>query len=251
MVHLGPLPGAPGHRGDVGTVVAAAERDAHLLHEGGCSAVLVENYGDAPFFPASVPAVTVAAMTRAVAAVRRKVPCPVGVNVLRNDGESALAIAAATGAAFIRVNVLSGVMATDQGMLTGRAAQIGRARTAWAPAVRVFADVFVKHAVPPPGLRLADATADLVARAGADAVIVSGAATGDPPSPQLVAEVAAAAAGVPVYIGSGLDADNAESLLGQAAGAIVGTSVKVDGVTTNPVDPARVAAVAAAVKAAR
>ncbi len=247
MVHLAPLPGAPRHSGGLDAVVRDALTDAVALTEGGCDALMVENFGDTPYFPDDVPNVTVASMTRVVSTVVETVDLPVGVNVLRNDALAALAVAAAAGASFIRVNVLSGSMTTDQGPITGRAAEVARARATWAPGIDVFADVFVKHAVPPPGLAIEDATADLVLRAGADAVVVSGTATGFAPAADRVAAVARASAGAPVYIGSGLDPRNAATLLKHASGAIVGTTVKLDGVAANPVDPARLAELVAAV----
>ncbi len=244
MVHLGPLPGAPGFGGSLDTVVGAAVADAEVLAEAGFDAVLVENFGDAPFFADDVPRVTIAAMTAAVGAVAGAAGVPVGVNVLRNDALGALAVAAATGAAFIRVNVLAGTMFTDQGPIVGRAAEVARARAAWAPEVAVFADVFVKHAVPPAGLAIDDAARDLAERGGVDALIVSGAATGDPPTPKLAATVREA--GRPVLIGSGVTPATVGDFLAVADGVIVGTSLKPGGDTTRPVDPALAQALVAA-----
>lgn len=178
MVHLGPLPGTPRFRNDLDAVIAAAVADAERLTEAGFDGVGVENFGDAPFFRDDVPKVTVAAMTRAVAAVAEAVDVPIGVNVLRNDAKAALAIASVTGAAFIRVNVLSGTMWTDQGLVVGDAAEVLRLRTVIAPDTAILADVFVKHAVPPPGTTLGEAAEELAGRALADAIIVSGTSTG-------------------------------------------------------------------------
>jgi len=241
VIHLAPLPGSPGFDGDLPACLTAATSDAHLLAEAGFDALIVENFGDAPFYADEVPAVTVAAMTRAVAAVAEAADVPVGVNVLRNDARSALSIAAATGAAFIRVNVLSGVMTTDQGVVTGRAAEVMRLRRELGLTTEVYADVMVKHAVAPPGMTIELATADTVKRGLADAVIVSGEATGAEPDLDLVRRAAAAAAGKPVLIGSGTTEANVAQLLEAADGVIVGTALKVDGITTNPVDPARAA----------
>ncbi len=234
MVHLGPLPGAPRFGGGLDGVVAAAVQDARTLAGAGFDAVLVENFGDAPFFGDDVPKMTIAAMTRAVSAVGEAVDVPVGVNVLRNDALGSLAVAAAAGAAFVRVNVLAGTMFTDQGAITGRAAEVARARAAWAPGVAVFADVFVKHAVPPAGLTIEDAARDLAERGGAAALIVSGPATGEPPTPKLAATVREA--GLPVLIGSGVNAATVADFLTVADGVIVGTSLKAGGDTSRPVD---------------
>ncbi|MGK2855747.1 MAG: BtpA/SgcQ family protein, partial [Thermoanaerobaculia bacterium] len=148
MVHLRPLPGAPLFSGSMDEVIEAAVRDATALRDGGAAAFIVENFGDKPFAK-TVGAETIAAMTRVIAEITREVRLPFGVNVLRNDGLAAMAIAAATGAAFIRVNVLSGAMVTDQGVIEGGAASLMRFRaTLSATSVAVFADHMVKHASP-------------------------------------------------------------------------------------------------------
>lgn len=246
MVHVGPLPGAPRFAGDLDAVLAAAVADARTLAAAGFDAVLVENFGDAPFFAEDVPKVTVAALTRAVAEVRRVVAVPVGVNVLRNDALAALAVAAATGAAFIRVNVLSGTMSTDQGVITGRAAQVARLRAALGAPVLVLADVFVKHANPPAGLTLEQAAADTWERSGADGLIVTGSGTGKPASLDDVGRVKAAAHGAPVFVGSGVEAATVAEVLLRADGAIVGTALKHGGQVAAPVDPERARALVAA-----
>lgn len=247
MVHLGPLPGAPRFRGDLDAVVSRAVADARTLLDAGFDGLMVENFGDAPFFPDDAPKTTIAAMTRVVAAVAA-LGLPTGVNVLRNDALGALAVAAATGATFIRVNVLSGVMYTDQGVIAGKAAEVARMRAAVAPGVAVFADVFVKHATPPPGLGLEQAAADLWERAGADAIVVSGPGTGRAVDRSHLQRVRAAAPEAPLYIGSGADVESAAELLAVCDGLIVGTAVKVDGVTTAPVDPGRARALVAAAR---
>jgi hypothetical protein len=238
MVHLGPLPGSPNFGGDFESVLADAASDAATLAQAGFEAIMVENFGDAPFYPDDVPKVTVAAMTTAVNTVYRASRLPVGVNVLRNDAIGALSIAAATPATFIRVNVLSGTMYTDQGPIIGAAADVARARAHMCPDVEIMADVFVKHATPPPGLSLVDATHDLVERADAQAIVVSGKGTGSPASVDDITTVVNASS-LPVFIGSGATRDTIASLLGIAHGVIVGTDIKLDGVSTNPIDPVR------------
>lgn len=245
MVHLGALPGSPGFDGDLDGIVTAAATDAEALAEAGFDGVMVENFGDAPFFADDAPKVTIASLTTAVNAVYEASRLPTGVNVLRNDGLGALAVAAASPASFIRVNVLSGTMYTDQGPIIGNAAEIARMQAAVCPDVAIMADVFVKHAVPPPGLSLEDATHDLVERAGADAVIVSGVGTGSAADLGDLSTVVESSA-LPVYLGSGVSIDNVRDMLTEAAGAIVGTSIKVDGLPTNPVDPRAAAAFVAA-----
>ena len=239
MVHLGPLPGAPLFS-SMQEVLDLALGDARALAAGGVDALMIENFGDRPFTRGRVEAETVAAMTRVIGEIAREVHLPFGVNVLRNDALSALAIAAATGASFIRVNVHTGAMVTDQGIIEGDAYATLRKRAALAPEVLIFADYLVKHATP-----MGEMSAkDLRLRGLADAVIVTGTETGaaaDPARLRAVREEIDA----PLLIGSGLTAANAASF-GDADGAIVGTSIKTDG----RVDRARVEALARAWKSA-
>lgn len=237
MVHLRPLPGSPAYDGDFPSVIGQAVADARVLDEAGFDGVMIENFGDAPFFKSNVPAITVAAMTRAVDAVTGVTDLPIGVNVLRNDGLSALAIAAVTGAAFVRVNVLSSMMFTDQGIIEGQAAEIGRLRAQLCPDVKVLADVYVKHAVPPYGLTLEQAAIDLWERSGAAGVVISGTGTGSATDPDDLMRVRNAIPDAPIYIGSGTTSESYAVLSEWATGFIVGSALKV-GPVTAPVDPA-------------
>jgi membrane complex biogenesis BtpA family protein len=242
MVHLGPLPGAPNFDGDFEAVLKSACGDTTLLTEAGFDAIMVENFGDSPFFPDDVPKITVAAMARVVTTLRRQTQLPIGVNILRNDALAALAVAATCGASFIRVNVLSGTMYTDQGIITGRAADLARTRAVVGPEIEVYADVFVKHATPPPGSTITLAAADTYLRGGADALVLSGTATGAPADLEQFAQVRAAVPGARLVAGSGASAETIGGILEYADGAIVGTSIKVGNQTTAPVDPAKAAA---------
>jgi membrane complex biogenesis BtpA family protein len=170
--------------------------------------------------------------------VARDVELPIGINVLRNDARSALAIASAVGGRFIRVNVLVGMMYTDQGPIVGEAAEVARLRASLCPDVEIWADVMVKHAVPPPGSDITRLAGETVNRGLADAVIVSGTGTGSAPDPGDIAAVRAAVA-TRVVVGSGATVENLEALTADADTVIVGSSVEVDGRAGNRVDPAR------------
>src|SRR5258708_7301806 len=148
MVHLAPLPAAPLYEGSLEDVLARALADAVALAGGGVDALAIENFGDRPFRKNRVDPETIAAMTRVIAEIARSVSLPFGVNVLRNDASAALAIAAATAAAFIRVNVHTGAVLADQGIIEGEAAETLRRRASFAPDVLIFADHDVKHATP-------------------------------------------------------------------------------------------------------
>lgn len=235
VIHLAPLPGAPRHAGDMAAVVTAAVEDATTLVGAGFDAVLAENFGDTPFHADQVPPVTIASMSRVVSALADAVDVPIGINVLRNDGLAALGLAAAHGAAFIRVNVLSGLMYTDQGPIVGRADELLRERQALSPSTAVFADVLVKHAVPPAGTDLARSAQDLAERGGADAVIVTGSGTGAPVGLASLIAVREAVT-IPVVIGSGARVETLSDLAGLADSIIVGSSIRRDGRAGAPVD---------------
>ncbi|MGK7312283.1 MAG: BtpA/SgcQ family protein [Candidatus Longimicrobiales bacterium M2_2A_002] len=246
MIHLPPLPGAPGWTGVMGPVLERARSDARALDEAGVDAILVENYGDAPFHKTVGPA-TVAGLTATVSAVLAVTDRPVGVNVLRNDAGAALAVAAASGARFIRVNVHTGGMFTDQGWIEGRAAETVRLRERIAPHVAILADVLVKHATPPEGLTLEQAAVDAAGRGRADAVIVSGPATGAATSLEEVRTVAGLV-DVPVLVGSGVTPGTVALALDAASGVIVGSALMEDGRPGSPVDPARARRLVAAAR---
>jgi membrane complex biogenesis BtpA family protein len=221
-------------------VLDRAASDARSLMEGGVDGIMVENFGDAPFFPDRVPSETVAALTLAVSAVRSSADVPVGVNVLRNDARSALGIAVATGAAFMRVNVHVGTMFTDQGAIDGRAWETLRARRFLCPELPILADVMVKHAAPPPGASLALAARDSWHRGLADGLIVSGSGTGLPTSAKDLAAARDAVPDARLWIGSGLTEDGLADLIPLADGAIVGSAFQREGRAGMPVDPGRV-----------
>jgi membrane complex biogenesis BtpA family protein len=252
MLHLPPLPGAPGYADSLDAIAERVLADAAALVEGGVDGLMLENFGDTPFFPEHVPPYVVAHMTRIAQEVRHRFDVPLGINVLRNDGCAALAVAHAVGAAFVRVNVLCGARVTDQGIVRGIAHELLRERRLLgARHVRILADVNVKHSAPlGPPRPIRDEVLDLIERGGADAVIVSGSGTGCDTDAAELKQVAAAAGRVPVLIGSGARPETVGRLLQHAAGAIVGTALKRDGVATNAVDPARVNAFVEAVRRA-
>jgi membrane complex biogenesis BtpA family protein len=242
VLHLPPLPGSPGWAGSMAELHSWVLADAQAFLAGGADGLVVENFGDKPFFADTVPAATVAAMAvLAAMVVERAQGLPVGINVLRNDAAAALAVAAASGASFVRVNVLSGAMLTDQGLIQGRAAELLRLkRQLGLTDVAIFADVLVKHAYSLAPQPIAEAVEDTLQRAGADGVIVSGVATGVAPSQIDLEQARGAAAMAPLLVGSGCTEANAALLLNHADGVIVASSLKRDGVLANPVDPQRV-----------
>jgi uncharacterized protein len=202
--------------------------------------ILIENFFDAPFAKGSVDPAIVSVMSLVVQRVIQMVDLPVGINVLRNDGRSAMAIAACVGAQFIRVNVLTGVMATDQGIIEGDAYNLLRYRRELGCDVKIFADVLVKHAQPLSQPNLTLAIQDTIHRGLADAIILSGWSTGDPPQSEALQEAIAACGGTPMLIGSGANWENIPQLIEYADGVIVSSSLKRHGKLQLPIDPIRV-----------
>lgn len=238
MVHLLPLPGSPGYGGSRDHIYERALADARILQDAGFDAILVENYGDAPFVKNDAGRQVVAEMTAIITALQDEITIPIGVQVLRNDAESALAVAAATGARFIRINVHTGVMVTDQGLIEGRAAETLRYRRMIdAREVSILADVFVKHGTPLANTSLANAVRDTVERGLADAVIVSGSGTGEATDLEDV-QIASAATAAPVFVGSGVRIETLAETYSLAHGVIVGTAIKAGRITVAPVDEA-------------
>jgi membrane complex biogenesis BtpA family protein len=236
MLHLPALPGAPGSAGTIDSIREHVRRDLDTLIAGGAHGVIIENYGDVPFFPTTVPSHVVAIMTALAADVRGQTDIPMGINVLRNDGRSALAIAHAVGAQFIRVNVLCGARVTDQGIISGIAHDLLRDRAMLRADVAILADVDVKHSAPIAPRPLVDEVGDTLERGLADALIVSGAGTGKRTDLSHLREVKGAAGAAPVLIGSGADPEAIPGYLPYCDGFIVGTWIKTRGV----VDPAKV-----------
>lgn len=243
VVHLQPLPGSPGWQGSLEAVLAAALADARAYRDGGADGLIVENFGDVPFWRGAVPPETVAAMTRLATVVAAESSLPLGINVLRNDPLAALAIAQVSGARFLRVNVLSGATVTDQGVIEGQAAELlRRRRLLGAESILILADVLVKHGAPLAPLGMAEAVADVLQRGGADGVIVSGAGTGQPTARHDLELAMAAATGAPVLIGSGATPALMRQLAPCCNGVIAGTALKQNGSLGSPVDRERVTA---------
>jgi membrane complex biogenesis BtpA family protein len=242
MLHLPALPGAPLSKLKLPEIRDFILRDTETLVNGGVDGLMMENFGDVPFYPGRVPVAVVEQMTEIAADVREKTGLPLGINVLRNDGLSALAIAHPTGANFIRVNVLAGARVTDQGLIQGIAHNLLRERAALkAENIKIFADVDVKHSAPLAARPLQDEVDDLIERALADAIVVSGAGTGKATEPDKVRRVKKYAGETPVFIGSGVTPETIKDF-DAADGFIVGTSLKRDGVAANPVELERVKA---------
>jgi hypothetical protein len=202
VIHLPPLPGSargPAARG-MDAILESARRDAVAWANGGADALIVENFGDVPFRKGAVGPETVAAITLAVAAVIAESELPTGVNVLRNDVEAAVAIAAMAGGRFVRANVYAGAAVTDQGLIEGRADAVQALIRRLDAPVSVWADVDVKHAAPLSPRPIGEMAEDAVVRGLAGAVIVSGSGTGQPTNPNDLQAVRGGLPNTPIYV---------------------------------------------------
>lgn len=243
VLHVPPLPGSARSQAQIGRIWDTVHHEAKIYATHGVDALLLENHGDAPFAKDAVephvPAILGVFADRLHAAFK----LPVGLNVLRNDARSAVAAALAGGGSFVRVNVLSGVTATDQGLIEGKADEVQGYKKRLGFDVAILADADVKFGTPLYRPSWPVLLKSLVQRALADAVIVTGEATGNAPE---TAKLRAARAAIPetaLLCGSGVTADNAPDILPLCDGLIVGSAFKADGYVENPVDFERVATV--------
>ena len=246
MIHLQPLAGSVGYaRKGTKPIIDAALRDLYALESGGVDAVFIENLGDSPYAK-TAPVETVAMMTSIAHVLIERAHIPIGINVLRNDGMASMAIAAATGATFVRVNVFCGVAFTDQGTIEGQARKLLALQRDLGTKILILADVHVKHAAHLTSLEEAALDAD---RNGPNGLIVSGIGTGHRTSPEDLQTVKQISP-LPVLIGSGVRIDNVATYR-EADGFIVGTVLKEEGRVEAPVDVDRVKAMADAIASLR
>jgi membrane complex biogenesis BtpA family protein len=234
MVHLLPLPGSPGFANNLEEVVERAILDAQRLQEAGFDGVTIENFGDVPYPVGPGPLERSVALTVVLSELRRVLSVPIGLNVQFNDYVAELTIARVGRADFIRVEAFVDNVMTPGGPAYACAPGLARLRaTLPGPPVHIFADLHVKETMPlaPTSLVVSARNAEL---AGAQALIVTGSATGAATPLESVAE-ARRGSSLPILVGSGLTAGNALSTLAVADGAIVGTATKSGGFAANPV----------------
>jgi membrane complex biogenesis BtpA family protein len=243
MIHVGALPGTPRNRAPLSAIIARAGEEARVLAQTGVDALMIENMHDVPYLKGTVGAEIVAAMTAVGAAVRDAAPLSLGVQILAAANREALAVALACDADFIRVENFAYAHVADEGLMpTAEAGPLLRYRKEiGAEHIHIIADVKKKHSS---HALTADVSLAEAARTteffGADAIVVTGTATGQPTSPADVATVRQSVR-IPVCIGSGLTPTNLPELWPQADVFIVGSYFKVDGLWSNPIDPRRVA----------
>ena len=168
VIHLKGLPGSTSNSLPLDEIIKLAQNDIDTLTEGGVHGIIIENFGDAPFVKDNLSKRSLVSFTTVVSKLDIDQKLEIGINVLRNDGLSALAIAEATNADFVRINVLNNIMYTDQGIIEGKAYEVSQLRSTLNKNIKIFADVFVKHATPPYGSKIENHAKELLERAGAD-----------------------------------------------------------------------------------
>ena len=241
MIHVGALPGTPGHLQPVREIVRLACEEARLYQDNGINCLMIENMHDVPYLRGGVGPEIVAAMSVVGQAVRAQTSLPVGLQILAAADLEAVAVAHAAGLDFVRTECFSFAHVADEGIMESNAAKLLRYRRAiGATGVQVWADIKKKHAS---HAWTADLTLGDVAEAaefmGAETLIVTGASTGRPPQPSDVVE-ARSRCQLPVFVGSGVTLDNLADFLDVSDGIIVGSYFKHEGHWMNGVDPARV-----------
>jgi len=249
MVHLEALPGTPLYQGSMEAIVERAWRDLQILQEAGVSAVMFGNENDRPY-ELSVNPASVAAMAYVVGRLREEIRVPFGVNVLW-DPMASMALAAATGAGFVR-EVFTGLYGSDMGLWAGRAAEALRYRRLLGREdLFLLYNVSAEFASPLDSRSLVERARSAVFSSLADAVLVSGPMTGEGARLEHLREVKAALPTIPVLANTGVRHETVADVLEVADGAIVGTALKREGHTWNEVDPERVQQFMAIVRRAR
>lgn len=251
MVHLAALPGAPLYdaRGGIEAVVEAARRDLAALQAAGVDAVMFGNENDRPY-ELDVDPTSTAAMAYVIGCLRDEIAVPFGVDVLW-DPRATVALAAGTGAVFAR-EILTGAHASDMGVWSRGAAAPMRDRARLGRAdLMLMANVSAEFAGSMDPRPLADRARSVAMSSIPDAVLVSGALTGEAARPEDLDAVVAAVPGVPVLANTGVRHETVADVLSVAAGCVVGSSLKEDGDTWRPVDPERAADFMARARAAR
>ncbi len=251
MVHFPPLPGTPlyDEAQGVAGILESVRRDVRVLLDGGVDGLLFCNEGDRPYaLQADFEAIAVMARVITETAPRDR---PFGVDFLW-DARAPIAIALATGAAFVR-EVFTGVYESDMGLWnTNPAAVLRYRRHIGAGHVKVFYNITPEFASPIGRRSVGQVARSAVVSSLADALLVSGPMAGAEPDLEHLREAKEATDGrVPVLLNTGARVENIQQFLSVADGVIVGSGLKVDGYTWNPVDPDRVRAFMDAVREAR
>jgi membrane complex biogenesis BtpA family protein len=255
MIHVRALPGTPFSQLSLDEIVDKAAEEAETLFDLGFDALAIENMHDRPYLHTEVGPEIVAAMTAVGIAVRNAAPsAPLGVQILAGANISALCVAQAVDAQFIRAENFVFAHVADEGLMpTASAATLLRERRRLgAQDIAIFADIKKKHSA---HAITGDVTLAQTAHGAdffaADGLVVTGAATGAPAQAADLIEAKQAAPDLPLLVGSGVTPENIAQMFEHADGVIVGSFMKADGLWSNAIDPARAAAIVEAANSAR
>lgn len=241
VIHVGALPGTPRSSQTVAELIASAREEAKIYRECGVDGLIIENMHDVPYMRGEVGPEIVAAMTAIASEVKNECRLPTGIQILAGANIEAMAVAHAAGLDFIRAEGYAYAHVADEGLIQASAAKLLRyRRMIGADRVQVWSDVKKKHSAHAitADVSLGE-TAETVEFMGADCVIVTGSATGQAPKVADVQE-AKSHCHLPVFLGSGISELNIDEFYSEADGFIVGSSIKVNGLWSNTVDPTRV-----------
>lgn len=251
MMHLLPLPGRPlyDRGGGMRAIVEALRRDLDALQEGGVDGLLFCNEGDRPY-----PLVTgrgpIAAMAAAIGELRPEIALPYGVDLLW-DPMAALAVAAAVEARFAR-EVFTGVWDSDMGLWQpDAAAALDERERLGIGHVKLFFNIEPEFARPLSPRPIGALAKSVVTSSLADALLISGPMAGAEADLSHITQARDAVPGTPVLANTGVRVETVAATLAAADGVIVGTGLKRDGSTWNPVDPDRVRRFMAHARSAR
>ncbi len=237
VLQLLPLPGSVGWKGRIHEVIARAEQEATAMATGGVDAILVENTGDAPYTRDRMDPAGAIAMGLIIRRIMHFTHIPIGVNVLRNDPETALAIAMNVGARFIRVPLLTGAALADEGILEGKFAELATYRKKlMAEGISVFADVSLEKTLPlaadTHGASLVSIARQALQAGGADGVILTDTRLTPADVQELVQTIDA-----PVYMDYMLTIEKMSPYMQVADGIILSSGLKKSPVASHDMKP--------------
>jgi hypothetical protein len=233
MVHLLPLPGSPYFNEDIDLIEQRALQDALTLQKAGFDGLIIENYGDQPFLINKIPLEGLIAMARIISRITKEINLKVGINIEFNVWEKELIMAKVMNADFIRVEVFSEFRFHPSGIVWPSISEILRLRkNLKAESIKIFADFNVKNTFPI--LNINDESSLKIIDKYADAIVYTGSKTGEAPNIDEILQIKERIE-KPLYIGSGVNENNIKSFLNIADGVIVGTSIKKENKTSNPV----------------
>ena len=236
MVHLQ-------YKGNKNKVIDEALQDVERLECGGVNGLLFENWGG-DYVDRYATEETRECMTAVIKETIKRTKLPYGINILPLDYEASFNIAKQTGASFVQIDTFVDRVITDYEnkfiLQIEPQKVINYRRELGLDEVVLLTNIQTKHYTTIPPNKKLETSAVQAIKNGTDALVVTGKSTGKKTPKEKIIKVKRVSGEIPVFIGSGFDANNAEELLPYADGVIVGTNLKYKGITKNPVDETKV-----------